>query len=500
MAIMVNLKRSGYDYENVNRLNFAGVSAIILFSIISSFMLQGTPSGISSLITNGIIEIVVAVVYKLKINHDIKALIYGEIIFLGAWTVTYVNKTINFSAFITFYASIVIVAMYFKRKLILIHGIIFNIGWVALYMIAPSKLFGSNSGIVMFIFALIITDGIMVFIYFLTKWGTELINSATQKQNQSEILLNKINESVKVVSQSTNELNNYIGTFSSNLETAKRSSEEITSAVNQTTSGITDESQSIMKISSKMQNALKSMEETLNFSAEISTIEEKINDEISHGSTMINDMDKDIEKVKQAVNTAYTTVTKLQSSMQKINEFLGDITEISSQTNLLALNANIEAARAGESGKGFAVVAGEIGELAEKSSETVGSINKIIEKLNSETNDTAEKIKAGDTAANDGSVIAVKVANGFNNILNGFSKNKGSIGKQNEMIQNTTELFKDIQKQMDVISGISEEQTEYAEEVLSKIQEQNENTLKNTELMNEINSLSKKLMDLVKDN
>lgn len=496
---MDNSNHGGYNYENVNRINFIGISILILVSVISSFLIGGTSHGINSLITNGIVEIVIIIVYKLKINHDIKALIYGGIVLLGTLVATYMDITINFSAFITFYASIIIVSMYFKKELILIHGIMLNIGWIALYIIAPSKLFGSNSGIVMCITAFIITDGIIAFIYFLTKWGNELIKAANQKQNQSEMLLSKLSDSVKAVTQSTDELNNYIDTFSSNLEISKRSGEEITSAVNQTTSGITDESQSIIDINSKMQNALKSMEETLDFSTEISKIEEKINDGILHGSALVSDMDKDIGKVKQAVDTAYTTVTKLQSSIQKINGFLGDITDIASQTNLLALNASIEAARAGESGKGFAVVAQEIGKLSEKSSDTVNSINEIIEKLNSETTETVEKVKAGDDAANDGSIIAAEVSEEFDGVFKGFDKNRGFIEKQNQMIQSTTDLFKDVQKQMDVISGISEEQAAYAEEILSKIQEQDENTSKNTELMKEINNLSKKLMDFMKE-
>lgn len=68
-------------------------------------------------------------------------------------------------------------------------------------------------------------------------------------------------------------------------------------------------------------------------------------------------------------------------AVEKINELTSAILDISSQTNLLALNASIEAARAGDAGRGFAVVAGEIGQLANQTSSTVGNIKEIIEEV-----------------------------------------------------------------------------------------------------------------------
>ncbi|WP_024833590.1 methyl-accepting chemotaxis protein [Ruminiclostridium josui] len=69
-------------------------------------------------------------------------------------------------------------------------------------------------------------------------------------------------------------------------------------------------------------------------------------------------------------------------SIQQINLLADTILQITEQTNLLALNAAIEAARAGESGRGFAVVAEEIRKLAEQSSQTVGSIQNMVEEVN----------------------------------------------------------------------------------------------------------------------
>lgn len=97
--------------------------------------------------------------------------------------------------------------------------------------------------------------------------------------------------------------------------------------------------------------------------------------------TVADTLKSNTQKIRETKENIEEAMENLQSLM-KINEMATQILDITSQTNLLSLNASIEAARAGEAGKGFAVVAGEIGSLADNSSETANQIQAICKDAN----------------------------------------------------------------------------------------------------------------------
>ncbi len=118
-------------------------------------------------------------------------------------------------------------------------------------------------------------------------------------------------------------------------------------------------------------------------------------------------MDRLMDEVTEAerMSRAGTSdMEQLGESVRSISTFVATITKIADQTNLLALNAAIEAARAGEAGRGFAVVAEEVRKLAEESSVAAGSVNDLIDDLQSQTKKTMDMTK--DTASRMGKSLA----------------------------------------------------------------------------------------------
>ena len=129
---------------------------------------------------------------------------------------------------------------------------------------------------------------------------------------------------------------------------------------------------------------------------------EAAHDLAKHGKQVITDAVQDITSVAAYINETSHSVAQLTNNAVTVTEFVNSIRNIAEQTNLLALNASIEAARAGESGRGFAVVADEVRNLATNTAEVTASIDEVItriaslsEQISAEMSQGQEKMRVG---------------------------------------------------------------------------------------------------------
>lgn len=98
------------------------------------------------------------------------------------------------------------------------------------------------------------------------------------------------------------------------------------------------------------------------------------------------------QEVANAMSSLGKSSTVVMNHVNKTDDILKFINDISANTNLLGLNAAIEAARAGEHGRGFSVVAEEIRKMSTGSATSVKEINVILNSIKSELKQMLNRI------------------------------------------------------------------------------------------------------------
>ena len=139
------------------------------------------------------------------------------------------------------------------------------------------------------------------------------------------------------------------------------------------------------------------------------------NKELQSSNKIANRVVVELNTIKDVLNEVIEVINRQSQDTyiltKEIRQYAEMITGFAEETNLLALNAAIEAARVGEKGKGFAIVAAQIQGLADqsavvsndisktvellvgdskKSLATMTEVNSVIEKLNTNIDDTKE--------------------------------------------------------------------------------------------------------------
>ncbi|MCM3601957.1 methyl-accepting chemotaxis protein [Robertmurraya korlensis] len=189
-------------------------------------------------------------------------------------------------------------------------------------------------------------------------------------------------------------------------ETISESSDQLTDATSETTKSLEQITYTVSEIASGTSQSAAVMEETTGNLIEMASFSSRtskatkqtadntrlVHEAAVNGSKKITEVVSSISDIAASSKDVTMVINELNTSSNKISDFIQIITGISAQTNLLALNAAIEAARAGEAGKGFSVVADEIRKLADESNRAALQISNLVQENQVKTSSAVSSV------------------------------------------------------------------------------------------------------------
>ncbi|WP_297517456.1 methyl-accepting chemotaxis protein [uncultured Clostridium sp.] len=247
-----------------------------------------------------------------------------------------------------------------------------------------------------------------------------LLNKATENMRG---LIQNIDNNKDILLESSYSINN-------KADETKISSQEISKAIEVIARGSISQVGKIKECSEQIEILSISLVAISEKSNGMSDLSEVTNKRIeADGNKVIGDLNTSFKLTQESYKEFSNIVLDVSSSATKINTISNSISQITEQTNLLALNASIEAARAGEYGRGFAVVADEIRKLAEQSKTSTNEIRAIVD----------------------------EVIQKFERLTNAMDDNTQIIGRQETVVDKTSEIFKEILLDMNIVNRNSNE-------------------------------------------
>ncbi|WP_153464454.1 methyl-accepting chemotaxis protein [Sediminibacillus terrae] len=489
-------QHDSYNTQRVHKVNLVLLLLVVFLLVIPIVIERGLSDAMGIIIAGALVILLSVGNYFLPIRTYWKGFIFALLPYLVVIALFFTDGYALNKHYLLL-LSIAMIALYFKKELILVFGIVVDIGLVVTYLFNSAELLNVDDNFKGFITVFVLVNGVLAALYLLTNWGRELINASYEKELEAKQLIGKLEETFRSIEEGTTTLESNISHFNTNISTIYDSSHHILDSVQQMAAGIQEEANSVSMVSESMGSSLQKTNQTIAISQQIADQSGVMNDKVQDGWDKINQVTEHFTTVNAAIGTTTVTVSDLQSSLETVNSLLEGIKQIADQTNLLALNAAIESARAGEQGKGFAVVADEVRKLAEQSASITVDITEVTNTLFHKSQEAQEKSSQGESAVVEGQKLLSEVSQFFEEMKDSFQGTNEQLSLGMDEIKSATDNFAQIQTQIENVANISEENAASTQEIVSTLENEHELIAAINDAVAEINKLSGELKNMV---
>lgn len=255
-------------------------------------------------------------------------------------------------------------------------------------------------------------------------------------------------------------------------ETIKYAAGEIASTIQSIAESVSNQAAYTHSMMDMIQNFAKDAED-INGNAEVSLrIAKETKGTIEDSFGRFAEIRTKVQESKEYNEKVLAALGSLDDKIRAIDTITEAVEGIAAQTQLLALNAAIEAARAGEAGRGFAVVAGEVGKLADNSSQSAKEIKQLVDGITGQISELAIHIKDEADAIDKNLLYSAEVLKKSDVINNTLMGNMQAAEKITVLTKAQLKSIGSIESEIEKINDITQQSAAVSQEIGASTQEQ----------------------------